>query len=204
MKVLLVHGMGRTPVSMLQLARGLRAAGTEVELFGYVSTVESLERIVNRLAARLEHIAHQPYVVVGHSLGGLLLRMAIARLGANVRRPERLVLLGTPVHAPRLARRLHRWLPYRLLHGESGQLLGDPERMEAIPQPTVPCTVVVGTRGPRWHWLFGGEPNDGLVSVEEAMLGCGEDVITLRRSHTWLMNAREVRAIVLDAQPAAG
>ena len=52
MKVLLVHGMGRTPVSMLQLARGLRAAGTEVELFGYVSTVESLERINQQQAER--------------------------------------------------------------------------------------------------------------------------------------------------------
>ena len=115
-----------------------------------------------------------------------------------------MVLVGTPVHAPRIARRLHRWLPYRLLHGESGQLLGDAERMEAIPQPAVPCTVVIGTRGLPWGWLFAGEPNDGLVSVSEATLDCGEDVVELRRSHTWLMNANEVRAIVLDAAGSAG
>lgn len=204
MKALLVHGMGRTSASMRPLARRLRAAGVEVELFGYLSTVESLERIVTRLIARIERISGQPYVVVGHSLGGLLLRMAVARLPDGVPRPERLVLVGTPVHAPRIARRLQRWLPYRLLHGEAGQLLGDAGRMEAIPPPTVPCTIVIGTRGPRWRWLFSGEPNDGLVSVSEAMLGCGEEVIELRRSHTWLMNAREVRAIVLGAAGPAG
>lgn len=182
---------------MLPLARRLRSAGTDVELFGYVSSVESVERIVTRLAAALGRMAGEPYVVVGHSLGGLLLRMAIAKLGEGVRRPERLVLVGTPVRAPRVAQRLRRWLPYRLFNGESGQLLGDAARMEAIPQPPVPCTIVIGTRGPRWQWLFSGEPNDGLVSVSEATLGCGEEVIELRRSHTWLMNAEEVRAVVL-------
>ena len=109
-KVLLVHGMGRTPLSMWRLARTLRRAGLATEGFGYVAAWQPVSAIVDRLRARLEAMADGDYVVIGHSLGGLLLRAAVATLPRGVPRPQRIIMLATPNHSPRLARRFeHAW-----------------------------------------------------------------------------------------------
>jgi len=195
MRVVLVHGLLRTRWSLRRLARALRAEGCQPELFGYVAARESFESIAARLAARLER-ADGAWCAVGHSLGGLLLRAAISTLPSE-RRASRLVQLGTPNVSPRLARRLHRTLPYRVLHGDSGRLLADPERMARLPWPGVPVTVVAGTAGPRGRFSpFGGDPNDGLVAVEETTWP-GAERVELPVRHTFMMNDREVRRVVL-------
>lgn len=199
----LVHGIGRTPASMLLLAGRLRRVGLRCQLFGYVAALEPFDRITARLARRLQHAAAGRYVAVGHSLGGLLLRAAIDALPAAVRRPEHVFLLGTPNHSPRVARRLERWWPYRLIHGDCGQLLADPRRMDVLPRPSVPMTVVAGTRGWRGRWgPFGAEENDGLVAVSEAMMD-GVPLVRLPAWHTFLMNSRQVFDLI-RAQPWAG
>jgi len=197
MQVLLVHGMGRSPLSMASLALGLRADGMRPRFFGYLAAVESVDRMVGRLVQRLLAISGEPYLVVGHSLGGVLLRLAIDRLPTGTRLPERLILVGSPRGAVRLAQQFASWVPYRLLYGDAGQLLADPARMAAIGAPRVPCTVVVGTRGfPAGASLFGPEPNDGIVAVAEVVSSGESETVQLERGHTFLMNAREVRDVI--------
>jgi alpha-beta hydrolase superfamily lysophospholipase len=122
MRLLLVHGMGRTPLSLTRLARYLRREGHHVERVGYVAALESFSRIRRRVRHRLEALARrgERYAVIGHSLGGLALR---ATLGNLAPAPACLIMLATPNQSPRLARRLQRFWPYRLVTGESGQLL---------------------------------------------------------------------------------
>jgi hypothetical protein len=57
MQVLLVHGMGRTPLSMLRLGRKLRRAGHTVNLLGYVAALEPFARIVLRVQERFARTA---------------------------------------------------------------------------------------------------------------------------------------------------
>jgi pimeloyl-ACP methyl ester carboxylesterase len=197
MQVLLVHGMGRSPLSMAPLALGLRADGMRPRFFGYLSAVESVDRMVSRLVQRLVAISAEPYVVVGHSLGGVLLRLAIDRLPVSARLPEHLVLVGSPQGAARLAQQFASWVPYRLMYGEAGQMLADPARMAAISPPSVPCSVVVGTRGfPAVVSPFGPALNDGIVAVTEVVPDGEAETVLLPRGHTFLMNAREVREII--------
>ena len=78
-QVLLVHGLWRTPVCMLGLGRRLRAEGLAARQFGYVTVAQPYHRIVNRLVVQLSAMsATGPYAVVGYSLGGVLLRAALA------------------------------------------------------------------------------------------------------------------------------
>lgn len=199
MRALLVHGMGRTPLSMLSLARALRQAGVEPAQFGYSAALESVDRIVGRLRERLTQMPDGDYLAVGHSLGGLLLRAAIATLAPDAPRPRRVVMLGTPNRSPRLARRFRGALWFRALNGDAGRLLASIERMEGLPTPSVPYTVVAGTSGPRGRWSpFGDEPNDGLVAVAETQMGGAEELIELPILHPFMPYDRRIFRLVTE------
>ena len=199
MNVLLVHGMGRTPLSMWRLARALRQAGSATELFGYLAARQSVEEIVRKLRKRLEALAGDEYVVIGHSLGGVLLRAAVATLPAGVRRPRRIIMLATPNHSPRLARRFeHAWW-YRTLNGDAGQWLADEGHFAGIPPIDVPCTVIAGTLGIHGRWSpFGSEANDGLVTISETRLATADESIEVRATHAFIMNDASVRDLVME------
>jgi hypothetical protein len=78
-QVLMVHGLARTPLSLVWLARGLKRAGYRPVHFGYLALAESHGRIRERLRSRLSSLAAGGrYAIVAHSLGGLLVRAALA------------------------------------------------------------------------------------------------------------------------------
>jgi hypothetical protein len=199
MRLLLVHGMGRTPLSLASLARFLRRDGHEVERVGYVAALEPFERIRRRVRYRLIRLARrgEPYAVVGHSLGGLALRAALGGLDPA---PVHFIMLATPNQPPRLARRLQRFWPYRLACGESGQLLAREEFFAQLPRPSVPYTIIAGTAGPRGHRSpFGGEANDWIVAVEETKVAPDDCPTILPVGHTFMMNDRQVHAVIRRA-----
>jgi alpha-beta hydrolase superfamily lysophospholipase len=81
MNLLLVHGLWRTPLSFLALVHRLRRWGYCTEQFGYAAIAQRYDSIVASLVDRLERLAAAaPYAVIGHSLGGVLLRSAIPRV----------------------------------------------------------------------------------------------------------------------------
>ncbi|NET08808.1 MAG: alpha/beta hydrolase [Symploca sp. SIO2B6] len=105
MDILLIHGLGRTPLSMRFLGRYLEQQGHRTQYFGYAAFAESYDQIVARLCDRLATMTtsnpqdykntlgadgagmnassrseQTPFVygIVAHSLGGLLARSALA------------------------------------------------------------------------------------------------------------------------------
>lgn len=198
--VLLVHGLWRTPLSFLPLVHRLRGWGFRPEQFGYAAIAEGYDAIVARLVHRLERLAGSgtPYAVIGHSLGGVLLRSALARFDGTP--PDHLIMLGTPNRPPRLARRLGGHWVYRRLLGECGVHLTSPEFYAALLVPHVPCTIIAGTAGPRGRWSpVGGELNDGIVAVDETRLRDHDPVVLLPVTHTFMMNDGSVQAVIRAA-----
>lgn len=196
---LFVHGMGRSPLSGWPLLRRLKGAGLKTQTFGYAVTIHGFSAIVERLSARIEKLARQgDYILIGHSLGGVLLRAALAELRADVPRPRHLFLLGSPIQPARLARRLRCNPIFRALTGDCGQLLGSGRRMGEIRVPCVPVTAVTGTRAaPRALGLFGSEPNDGIVSASETYADWIEDRVELPVVHTMLPSSLEAADAIL-------
>ena len=74
--VFLVHGMGRTPVSMYLLGRRLERAGYRVSSFGYWSTTGTVPGLGAALARRVAELMGDAPAVhfVGHSLGNIIVR----------------------------------------------------------------------------------------------------------------------------------
>jgi pimeloyl-ACP methyl ester carboxylesterase len=195
---ILIHGMGRTPMSMLLLRHRLRRAGHRVHLFGYLPTLETLDAVSLRLQRLLiSRVQAKPYVLVGHSLGGVIIRHTLARL--NSPRPAACFLLAPPMIACRAAKYFSQFFLFRWLTGEMGQLLAKDAFMQqlAVPENT---TIYAGIGGPRVVWLpFGTSLNDGILLLEEA---CGDgraSVLEFRCGHTFIMNSRAVCANLLTA-----
>jgi hypothetical protein len=205
MRILLVHGLGRTPLSMAFLARRLRTAGHAPDTFGYAAAVSSYDEIRRRLTERIARADADgaPWVAVGHSLGGLLLRDAIA-VGAPTRLAH-LIMLATPNQLPRLAPRAIRVPPFRWFAGECGTRLASEEYFRALPRPAVPHTIIAGTRGITGRWSpFGDEPNDGIVALHETMLETGAPPQLFPVAHTFIMNDLRVQATILEILARSG
>jgi pimeloyl-ACP methyl ester carboxylesterase len=197
-RVLLVHGLGRTPKSLAFLARRLSKSGHIPEFFAYSPSTESQGSIVTRLVTRLRHLAGLEAEVglVGHSFGGLLLREASAQVPEL--RVRHLVMLGTPNQPPRLAL-AYRWFPLRLLRGSCGLCLANPEWFKQLPLVSSPYTIVAGTAGWRGRLSpFRDEPNDGLVAVSETVLNEGDKPILLPVIHTFMMNSTSVHRLIAE------
>lgn len=192
--------MGRTPVSGWRLLRRLRRAGFHTTTFGYAVAFSHFDAIVARLRAQIVSLAAtNDYIVIGHSLGGVLLRAALDDLPLDTVLPRRVYLLGSPVLPSRIATCLQRnWL-YRMLTGDCGQLLASADRMHGIGAPTVPVVGVAGTLGIPKRWgIFGDEVNDGLVSVSEVCAPWFTQAVEVRVFHTVLPSSLRVVDIVLQ------
>ena len=199
MLILLVHGLGRTPLSLFGLAAALRRAGHSTRFFAYFPTFETLPRIVRRLANCLGSLATggRPIGLLGHSLGGLLLRLALHRV--PVAKVHHLVMLGTPNRGSRMAELASRWRPFRLLARDCGRFLASPDEFISLPSPCVPCTVIAGSGGPCGRLSpFGDSLNDGLVSVAEAAIETAA-LAQFPVFHTIMMDSPAVRTRVLAA-----
>jgi Thioesterase domain len=203
MNLLLVHGLWRTPLSFLLLVRSLRGWGHQTELFGYAAVAQSYDAIVSRLIERLERLAGAgPYAVIGHSLGGVLLRSALSHLTGS--QPHHLIMLGTPNRPPRLAQSLGvRW-GYRRFMGECGTNLSSALFYASLPVPQIPYTIVAGTAGPRGRWSpFGDELNDGVVAVNETRMCDDDPLVVLPVTHTFMMNNARVHDVIRRALATA-
>ena len=107
--VFLIHGWGVRGASMVHLARALARAGFTAFNYDYPSSQRNVEDHATvflelyRRTLRREHIAGKVYFLT-HSMGGILLRAAMAKMtAAECRRIEAVVMLGPPNRGSALA-----------------------------------------------------------------------------------------------------
>ena len=127
--VLLLHGLGRTPLSMLILKHRLQNAGYRVRLLGYASTEGQVADHSAWLKAELD-ARNWPTKgkihFVTHSLGGIVVRKYLAENPmANL---GRVVMVAPPNQGSEIADYLKDWRLYQATMGPSGQELGTDAR----------------------------------------------------------------------------
>ena len=190
--IILIHGMGRTPLSMGVLFYRLHKAGFKPSLFGYSPTFESFSACTARLVKHIgKTTGNRRYALVGHSLGTVLIRGSLPALEA--RPPLACFFLAPPSRAC-LAARFFAGNPlYKLLMGEMGQQLANENFMAALPKPLPNTWIYAGTKGLRGRFSpFGGEANDGILTVTETQAGPETPVMLIPAMHAFIMNSPQV------------
>ena len=184
-----VHGLWMTGIDMLLLRRRLRRCGFAVRQFSYPSmradvkaNAERLQRFICSLDADTIHL-------VGHSLGGLVIRQFLDdSYGIEMRQQVgRIVTLGAPHNGSIVARQLAtipilRYLLGRSFdHGLDGEL---PPWNSAYELGVIAGTMNVGVG--RLVPALSGE-SDGTVALAETRLEAMADHITVPASHTAML-----------------
>jgi pimeloyl-ACP methyl ester carboxylesterase len=189
--VVLLHGIGVGSWSMKRLDRALQRRGFATLNLDYASRKKPLESLAQDIHAPIAAFAGQcdgAIHFVGHSMGGLLARVYIARY-----RPARLgrvVMLGTPNAGSEVADLLKDLSIYRAVFGPAGlQLSTDQDPvLAALPSPDYAVGIIAGCRtiAPIASTFVLPRPNDGRVSVESSKLADMADHTIVKASHTGL------------------
>jgi len=193
---MLVHGLGGARMDFSTLRRDLKSAGIAAETIAYPSVMGDIASHARRLNAILNELGgRQPIVFVAHSMGGLVVRTALAE-PAPWRKEHAvsgLLMVGPPNRGAGLAR----------VGAEFSALLGPatldlmPENAMQIPAPAVRYCVIAGGTGDGegYNPAIPGD-DDGVVGLDETHIRPDEDRIVLRANHRGLLAHRETHAAV--------
>lgn len=194
--VILLHGLGRSPLSMVPLALAFRWAGYDVANWGYASWRGGMAEQIERLRPHLAELTGYSRVHgVGHSLGGLLLRGLLGDLSDRLPL-GRLVMMGTPNSGAGMIHH-HAWLFRRgplnlkIIH----DLAAHSPAIRALPVPAMETGIIAGIE--KFNpfnpvsWLnratFGEAAHDGTVELSSTRLPQMQDFMTLRANHSFIL-----------------
>ncbi|CAH2600106.1 putative Triacylglycerol lipase [Rhodovastum atsumiense] len=188
---ILLHGLGHHPGGMERLTGALGRAGWAVANVGYPSLrrpVEDHAAAASRIARAMVEDGAESVSMVGHSLGGLVARSAMARAAVEGWRPGRLVLIGSPARGSAIADILKSLTAYQMITGSCGQAV-TPAGAASVPVPACAGILVIagGNGGRGFNPLLQGD-NDGVVSVAETRLPDGTEYqgVTVASLHNFL------------------
>ncbi len=186
--VILLHGLGRTEVSMSWIADRLSEQGYEVWNSGYPSTEDDIQTLSrNSIEPAMRYC--EKYTAthfVTHSLGGILVRYYLQDKDFD----GRIVMISPPNEGSEVPDVLREIELFKSLLGPAALQLGTDET--SIPKSLSPIPGQIGvitgdsTSDPWFSWLIPG-PDDGKVSVESARLEEMQDFLVVPHGHTFIM-----------------
>jgi pimeloyl-ACP methyl ester carboxylesterase len=194
--IVLLHGIAKSARSMRPMQKALERAGYRVLNLTYPSRRETLEELAETIrpavAAFESALAGAAMHFVGHSMGGLVARVYIAR-----HRPDnlgRVVMLGTPNGGSEVADVIRRVRPMRTFLGPAGLQLTARDRHAwkiALPPIDYPLGIIAGVRSVNPILsLIVAKPNDGKVSVASTRIEGMADHVVVRKSHPFIAMGR--------------
>jgi triacylglycerol lipase len=167
---------------MAPLGRWLAQQGYRTHNWGYWSHRYTVEELAESLAEGLDRFATATPRVnfVTHSLGGILVRAALAR--RSLENAGRAVMLAPPNRGSRSA---DRWSPYlgRVLPPIRDLRTTEEALVHSLPSPrALEIGVIAGAF-------------DGKVSVEESRLEGARDHVVIPCRHSFIMHREDVRQL---------
>ncbi len=194
--VVLLHGLGRTRLSMAIPQLRLKSAGFEVINIRYPSRSKPIEQLAevvhSELGRKIEDHSRTVHFLT-HSLGGIVVRALLSghEIDANL---GNVVMLAPPNQGSQLANRLGDSSLFRVLAGPAGQQLraGPGSAISKMGPVHHVVGVVAGNKAINPLSRLLNNESDGKVTLEEARLEGMADFLAVPRGHTFIMNDPKV------------
>ena len=206
--VVLLHGLGRTPLAMTGLEQYLRKQGYQVVNQGYPSRQHAIPELCRQLMHDLvPQLAGANRIhFVTHSMGGILLRYGLHHWKLPAHRLGRAVMLAPPNQGSEVVDHLRRLPLIPRLMGPAFLQLGTD--CDSIPQQllgrennalAMDVGIITGRKSMEpWfsRWLEG--ESDGKVSVARSQHPAMKDFCVMDVGHTFIMNDTAVRQQIVQ------
>ncbi len=200
--VVILHGIGMHPLRMIWLEQGLRRAGFDTLNIKYPSRRMTIEDCAEHTAETILRRAKKTPLkthFVTHSMGSLVALSLLQQ--NNIPDASRAVLIAPPYRGSEVADFLAENSLYRRFFGPAGQQLTTAYRSAAdykIPE-NVEIGVIAGTRAYEYPIFLSlmkqaGE-HDGLVSLKSTEIPGIKDRITIRMSHSFLIEKSVAQSV---------
>jgi len=195
-QVILLHGMGRSPRSMLKIERALKKQAYRIFNVGYSASMDSFEQILNGLLEKIKPWVDPeiPVHFIGHSFGGILIRGILAQgFDWNY---GRCVMLGSPNKGSEIASYMtsHKLLKH-FTPKVARELIPDSLLFENLPEPHIETGIIAGNK--KYNpmipvtWFYkvatGDAPGDGVVELSNTQCRIMADFIVLPLHHSFMM-----------------
>ena len=183
--VVLLHGMARSNIATKSMAKSLVASGYNVQQVGYKSIGETPEEVIKDITEQINACCSKlttPVHLVGHSLGGILVRAYLSE--NSLPGLGRVVLMGSPNKGTPIVDVFRdKW--WMKIAGETALALGTDGKgfFASLPAPTYPLGVIAGDVPEAGMSDRIPEKNDGLVPLESTKVDGMNDFIVLEVSH---------------------
>jgi triacylglycerol lipase len=194
--VILLHGLCRTPRSMVKMQRALTRAGYTVWNVDYPSRTAPIHKLaddaIGKALANCRQNGATKIDFVTHSLGGILVRSYLARHAV----PDlgRVVMLAPPNQGSEVVDKLGRFSPFQWINGPAGNELGTDKNSvpNQLGPARFPLGIIAGDRSINWiNSLLIPGPDDGKVSVQRAKLDGMSDFMVIHTTHPFVMRNEE-------------
>ncbi|HHC6637252.1 TPA: triacylglycerol lipase [Vibrio parahaemolyticus] len=185
MKIIILHGLYMHGLVMQPLSQKLRKLGYETQVISYntvaideSSLFDSIDHSLNPLTAN---------VLVGHSLGGLMIKRYLANRKPTTSLISHVVAIGSPLKGASIVGRIQDLGLGAILGNSPYHGLNKHDDAWAFPQKlgSIAGTVPIGAR----PLLIRNDNtmSDGTVTVEETRLDGMQDHIEVKQTHTSLI-----------------
>jgi len=194
--VVLLHGLGHSPVAMLCMQGFLQRRGFACINVGYPSRERCIELLAEGVRREIEERcgAWKRLHAVTHSMGGLVVR----QMQKALPNPKlgRVVMLAPPNHGSEIVNELGDWWWFKAWNGPAAQQLrvGEGRWVDRLGPVNFELGVIAGIR--RGPALFGGMlqgQDDGKVSVQSTRVEGMKEHFCVRSAHTFISANREAQ-----------
>ncbi|MDV5054157.1 triacylglycerol lipase [Vibrio sp. T13N] len=185
MKIIILHGLYMHGLVMQPLSQKLRKLGYETQVLSYntvaideSSLFDSIDHSLNPLTTN---------VLVGHSLGGLMIKRYLANRQPSTSLISHVVAIGSPLKGASIVGRIQDLGLGAILGNSPHHGLNKHDDAWAFPQKlgSIAGTMPIGAR----PLLIRNDNtmSDGTVTVEETRLDGMQDHIEVKQTHTSLI-----------------
>ncbi|MCZ4371750.1 MULTISPECIES: lipase family alpha/beta hydrolase [Vibrio] len=189
MKVIILHGLYMHGIAMLPLSQRLEKLGYDTEVVSYNSVAIDERKVFPAIDKALDH--KQVNVLVGHSLGGVVIKRYLASRKPDVDTISHVVALGSPINGASIVGKIQQ-MGLGVLLGNSAKFgLQKHEDKWEFPQKlgSLAGTVPLGVRS----ILMGKDTHsDGTVTVDETKIAGMTAHHLMRNTHTSMIYSSKV------------